>query len=102
MKEGKLEIRFSEVQQLIWHGEEAKAVIRRWEKGPMTPGVEGPRADTVEVVQRAIVLRSRVLTPGKTHYTTIRAAPVQGQLHMQTGKLLDLKDILHRVNIRKP
>ena len=57
MKEGKLEIRFSGVQQLIWHGEEAKAVIRRWEKGPMTPGVEGPRADTVEVVQRAIVLR---------------------------------------------
>tara|TARA_B100000446_G_C10352131_1_gene269927 strand:+ start:123 stop:296 length:174 start_codon:yes stop_codon:yes gene_type:complete len=57
MKEGKLEIRFSEVQQLIWHGEEAKAVIRRWEKGPMTPGVEGPRADTIEVVQRAIVLR---------------------------------------------
>ena len=57
MKEGKLEIRFSEVQQLIWHGEEAKAVIRRWEKGPMTPDVEGPRADTVEVVQRAIVLR---------------------------------------------
>ena len=57
MKEGKLEIRFSEVQQLIWHGEEAKAVIRRGEKGPMTPDVEGPRADTVEVVQRAIVLR---------------------------------------------
>ena len=43
-----------------------------------------------------------MLTRGKTHYTTIRAAPVQGQLHMQTGKLLDLKDILHRVNIRKP
>ena len=43
-----------------------------------------------------------MLTRGKTHYTTIRAAPVQGQLHMQTGKLLDLKDILHRVNIREP
>ena len=57
MKEGKLEIRFSEVQQLIWHGEEAKSVVRRWEKGPMAPDVEGPRSDTVEMVQRAIVLR---------------------------------------------
>ncbi|MBD72001.1 hypothetical protein CMK21_18045 [Candidatus Poribacteria bacterium] len=43
-----------------------------------------------------------MLTRGKTHYTTIRAAPVQGQLHMQTGKPLDLKDILHHVKTRQP
>ena len=55
--QGKLKIRFSKVQQLIEHGEMAKAVIRRWQKGPMAPDVEEPETDTVEIVQRAIVLR---------------------------------------------
>lgn len=55
--QGKLKIRFSKVQQLIEHGEMAKAVIRRWQKGPMAPDVEEPKMDTVEIVQRAIVLR---------------------------------------------
>jgi len=47
--QGKLKIRFSKVQQLIEHGE--------MEKGPMAPDVEEPKTDTVEIVQRAIVLR---------------------------------------------
>ena len=54
MKEGKLEIRFHEVQELFWHGSAAKAIIQKWMKGPMAPDVEGPREDTAKMVRAAL------------------------------------------------
>ena len=54
MKEGKREIRFHEIQDLIWHGDGAKAILKKWMDGPMAPDVEGPREDTVKVVRAAL------------------------------------------------
>ena len=79
MKEGKLEICFSEVQQLTWHGGRRRPLSgdgrknrcplmsRAREQTPMGRSNKQPFHD-----------ESRGLRLGKTHSTTIRAAPVQG------------------------
>ncbi len=54
MKEGKLKIRFHEIQNLIWHGNDAKAFIQKWMEGPMASDVVGTRADTVMLVKETL------------------------------------------------
>ena len=54
MKEGRLETRFHDIQKLIWHGDDAKAIIKKWRDGHRAPAVEGPREDTVKVVRTAL------------------------------------------------
>ena len=54
MKEGKLKIRFHEIQNLIWHGNDAKVFIQKWMEGPMAPDVVGAGEDTVMLVKAAL------------------------------------------------